>query len=94
MANLTDFTDPIIQYQLEHINDSRIPSIRIAAAFCLSAAYIAVFLRVLSRQLGNIKLGSDDWCIILALVCRYAEEAVPLADRTNSLSRQHSLPLY
>ena len=57
----------VIQYQEEHINDNKKPSLIAASAICLSAAYIAVSLRFLSRYVARNALGADDYSILVAL---------------------------
>ncbi len=89
MADPFTAVNPVMQYQLDHIQDTRVSSLYAAAAVCLPAAYITVFLRVLSRRLGDIRLGSDDWCIMFALV--RTPSTLPVhehsqADRENGLS--------
>lgn len=56
-----------IQYQEEHINDNDKPSLIAASAICLSAAYIAVSLRLVSRYVARNALGADDYTILIAL---------------------------
>lgn len=56
-----------ILYQEEHIGDNKKPSLIIASAICLSAAYIAVFLRFVSRRVARNALGADDYTILVAL---------------------------
>ena len=57
----------VIQYQEEHINDNKKPSLIAASAICLSAAYIAVSLRLVSRYVARNALGADDYTILIAL---------------------------
>ena len=68
MSNASLALRSAIQYQEAHIHDSRVSAIRVSAGVCLSVAYIAVILRVLSRRLGRVSLQSDDQCIIAGLV--------------------------
>lgn len=57
------------QYQLAHIHDNRSGEIITAGAICLSVAFAAVILRLISRRFsraGSMQL--DDYMIISALV--------------------------
>lgn len=56
-----------ILYQEEHLDDNKKPNLIIASAICLSAAYIAVSLRFLSRRVARNPLGADDYTILVAL---------------------------
>ena len=55
-------------YQLAHIKESRVPSLITSGVICLSAAYVAVTLRCISRRLAHARFGADDWCMVLGLV--------------------------
>lgn len=55
-------------YQLAHIKQSRVPSLITSGAICLSAAYIAFTLRLVSRRLAHVRFEADDWCMVLGLV--------------------------
>lgn len=57
-----------IQYQKDHINDTRAPAVLTACIICFTLAVIAVFLRVLSRRMAAASLGKDDYMIFAALV--------------------------
>ena len=64
-------------YQLLHIHDSRVPAIIVSMAVCLSAAYIAISLRFLSRRVGKVPLKADDWWLVIGLVSRYPLSELP-----------------
>ena len=68
MGNLTAEAISSYQYQLQHVQDTRVPGLISSAVICLTLAYTAVALRFLSRRLGHVKLGNDDWCTLVALV--------------------------
>jgi len=57
-----------IRYQEAHITDNSQPNLIISTAICLTAAYIAVILRFVSRRIGGVIFGKDDVAIIIALV--------------------------
>lgn len=56
-----------ISYQEQHIHDNKKPDLIAASAICLSAAYIAVALRFVSRRRARNALGADDYAVVLAL---------------------------
>lgn len=56
------------QYQLAHINESRVPAIVSSQIACLVIAVIAVVLRFVSRRMIKTALKADDWMIVAALV--------------------------
>ena len=56
------------QYQLEHINETRVSALVSSHIICLVIAYIAVFLRFLSRRINNARHKLDDWLMLLGLV--------------------------
>ena len=51
------------------LGDSRTPVVVIVMAFITTLALISVALRIVSRKLGRIRFGWDDWLIIFAMVC-------------------------
>ena len=53
--------------QEKHINDNKKPSLIVASATCLSAAYIAVILRFTARRLARNSLEADDYTVLVAL---------------------------
>ena len=57
-----------IEYQKLHVHDDRSQDIVSSHAICITLAFLAVVLRFLSRKLGKIPIGADDWTIILAFV--------------------------
>ena len=57
-----------IEYELAHASDNRGPSLIAAYTTCLSLAYIAVFLRFLSRRTSRNALKADDWMLVVGLV--------------------------
>ena len=66
--SLYPLTPAQIAYQEAHINETLQPNIIAATAVCMTAAYTAVALRFISRSVGRVKLGKDDYSIIIALV--------------------------
>ena len=57
-----------IQYEEDHINETRVPELITVLAISLVIAYSAVALRLFSRRLSNTALKYDDWTIMLSLV--------------------------
>lgn len=53
--------------QEKHVNDNKKPSLIVASAICLSAAYLAVILRLIARRLARKSLGADDYTVLVAL---------------------------
>lgn len=53
--------------QEKHVNDNKKPSLIVASAICLSAAYLAVTLRLIARRLARNSLGADDYTVLMAL---------------------------
>ena len=56
------------QYQLEHINDNKTPTIVAVYALGYALAVTAVGLRFLSRKVSSMPYMADDWVILVALV--------------------------
>lgn len=67
-----------LYYQEGHINETKKPNLIAASAICLSAAYVAVGLRFLSRRLAPTPLGADDYTIVVALFFTSVHVAVVL----------------
>ena len=57
-----------IQYQLQHIHDNKSKQLIVAYVVSLSAASIAVALRLLARRINRASLKSDDVMVIIGLV--------------------------
>ena len=56
-----------ISYQEQHVDENKKPDLIAASAICLSAAYIAVALRFLSRRRARNSLQADDYSVVVAL---------------------------
>lgn len=57
-----------IEYEMLHERDDRGSNLIEAYAICLALAYVAVFLRFLSRRKSRNALWADDWMVVVALV--------------------------
>lgn len=57
-----------IEYELAHASDNRGPSLITAYAICLSLAYLAVILRLISRRKSRNAFLADDWMVVAGLV--------------------------
>ena len=57
-----------LQYQKEHISDSKVPMIMASAIAWFVITYTAVAMRFISRRLSRTILKWDDWCILISLV--------------------------
>lgn len=57
-----------LQYQMEHIHDSEVPSMVAANVASMVLAVIAVALRFLSRRVAKVKYEWDDWLAVAGLV--------------------------
>jgi len=56
------------QYQLDHINESRLQDIVSSHIACLVIAVVAIALRFISRRISKTAIKADDWMIVAALV--------------------------
>ncbi|KAF2179539.1 hypothetical protein K469DRAFT_441568, partial [Zopfia rhizophila CBS 207.26] len=56
-----------IEYMTAHVQDNRRTRYIIANAICLAVATVAFVLRFISRRLGCVKLGVDDWFIVVGM---------------------------
>lgn len=61
-------TQAQIEYMLAHLDDDRRPNYIAANAICIGFAIVAVVLRFVSRTLAGVRLGWDDFTIVLSLV--------------------------
>ena len=59
------------QYQLAHINDSKAGGVLAAFIISILISLLAVILRFLSRGIGRIKYGADDWFMLAASVLTF-----------------------
>ena len=57
-----------LQYQKEHISDTKVPMIMASVIAWFVIAYTAVAMRLISRRLSRTLLKWDDWCILSSLV--------------------------
>ena len=57
-----------LQYQQEHRYQDRATDIVTSTVILLAAAYVAVFLRFISRRLMRTSIGADDWIMVMGLV--------------------------
>ena len=57
-----------LEYQEEHITDTKAPMIMTSIIAWFVIAYTAVTLRFISRRLSRTVLKGDDWCILGSLV--------------------------
>jgi len=65
MGNLTAAET---EYMIAHQSDNKGPQIIASNVICLTATIIAFVLRFVSRRLGHVKLGIEDWLIVIATV--------------------------
>ena len=56
------------QYQVEHINDSRVNASYGSMSITMALACIGVLLRFISRRLGKSAYKADDWVMVAGLV--------------------------
>lgn len=77
-----------ISYQEQHIHENKKPDLIAASAICLSAAYIAVALRFLSRRRARNSLQADDYFVFLALFFTSVFVVVVLVDVHYGLGKQ------
>ena len=65
---MTTLTPQEIAYQEAHIHDDRSKDVAVSHLLCLCLALAAVVMRFVSRRLGKVPLGADDWMVITAYV--------------------------
>ena len=70
---MTTLSPQEIAYQEAHIHDDRSKDVAVSHILCLCLALVAVCLRFVSRKLGKIGLGADDWMIVIAYVIGFGE---------------------
>ena len=58
-----------LQNQLLHIHDNRAPQMVATTISFMIVSTISVFLRIISRRLQGLRLGADDYMIVVSLVC-------------------------
>lgn len=63
-------TQADMDYMLAHISDDRRPNYIAANSVCIGFAIAAVALRFVSRTIAGVKIGLDDYTIVVALVRR------------------------
>ena len=56
------------QYQLDHVDESKVNDILASLTSCLVIASTAVILRFISRRMVPTSIRADDWMIVAALV--------------------------
>ena len=57
-----------IQYQLQHVHESRASDLIITFATCTALAYVAIILRLIARKTNKAPLQADDFWATIALV--------------------------
>ncbi|KAL8747133.1 MAG: hypothetical protein Q9190_000956 [Brigantiaea leucoxantha] len=65
---MVHITEADIAYQKAHVRDDRSQDIVVSHAICIALAAIAILLRFVSRRLGKVAVGADDWMIVAAFV--------------------------
>ena len=65
---MSAISDTEISYQRDHINDNKTTQLVVANVIAISAATIAVVLRLVSRRLNKASLQADDFMIVVGLV--------------------------
>lgn len=74
MSFASGFTPAEIQYQLSHLDETKVPIIMGAVGAFTTLATIAVFLRILVRRLKKNKYQADDYTLFIAFVSIYRGE--------------------
>ncbi|KAL9607133.1 MAG: hypothetical protein Q9167_007926 [Letrouitia subvulpina] len=70
---MVHLTEADIKYQIAHIRDDRSQDIIVSHGICITLAAIAIILRFISRKLGKVRIGADDWMIVAAFVFEVGE---------------------
>lgn len=65
---MVQLTEEEVLYQLTHAHEDRRKDIIYSHSICIALAAVAVLLRFLSRYLGRIRLGPDDWTILAGFI--------------------------
>ena len=65
---MSAISDTEISYQRAHINDNKTTQLVVANVIAISAATIAVVLRLVSRRLNKASFQADDFMIVVGLV--------------------------
>lgn len=65
---MTQLSPSDIQYQLDHLHDSRVHELLVAQIICFVLAVTAVILRLASRRLSKVPVQFDDYMTLMALV--------------------------
>ena len=60
-------------YQSAHIGDDRRRDVVVSHAICITLAVIAVVLRFVSRRIGKVKVGWDDYVLLAAFAFAFGQ---------------------
>lgn len=60
-----------VAYMKAHIGDNLQPNMITSTTICMTSALLATVLRFISRSIGKVKFGKDDFFIIMALVLQH-----------------------
>ena len=71
MATTPILTVQQLQEQLAHINDDREPGMLAAAISFLVVTIFVTVLRLSSRRIQGLRLGADDYMVVVSLVRDY-----------------------
>ena len=58
------------------LKDSKATLLQIIVTICMTLALLAVILRFWSRKIANVRIGRDDWLIVLALIFALAVDVL------------------
>ncbi|KAI4210002.1 MAG: hypothetical protein LQ351_007109 [Letrouitia transgressa] len=70
---MVHLTEADIKYQVAHVRDDRSQDIIVSHGICIFLAAIAITMRFISRKLGKVRIGADDWMIVAAFVFELGE---------------------
>ena len=81
------------QYQLDHINDSRVSETLVSHYICLMVAWITVALRFLTRRIKRTPYGVDDWLMLAGIICFTGYVSLVLLDVYDYGAARHAILL-
>ena len=68
MASTPTLSLDEMQDQLDHLHDNKAPQMVAASISFIVISTVAVILRLVARRMQKIRLGSDDYMIVVSLV--------------------------
>ena len=70
---MVHLTEKEIANQIAHSHNDRSNDIIVSQALCITIALLAVAMRFMSRLMGGVRLGADDYMIVAGFVFAVGE---------------------